>query len=66
VKKSTQTLLFVGAGAAVLYYLYTKNKTATAASPAMLTQQPTCNQMCGATCTVARVSSAISCLFANV
>jgi hypothetical protein len=66
VKKSTQTLLWVGAGAAVLYYLYTKNQTAaTGAVAPQLTQggQATC---CGGVCKVAQVSNAISCLFANV
>ena len=64
-KSSTQTLLWVGAGAAVLYYLYTKNQNASGAVAPQLTQAS--NQgTCGGVCKVAQVSNAISCLFANV
>jgi hypothetical protein len=66
VKSSTQTLLWVGAGAAVLYYLYTKNQAATGGGAAMAPQLTNQGATCGGVCKVAQVSNAISCLFANV
>lgn len=64
-KKNTQTLLWVAGGAALLYYLYNKNQSASAGPmQSQLTNQgATCG---GGGCLASNVSNAVSSLLANV